>query len=179
MRQRFKGRLHGEGQVIDSTWTSISGAQRKPTAVPKDLVADFFGVFSRCEFAMKDTHLYERADGGRSAPAWRALANDAAAWLRVTPGSDLDRAIDALTVNPPRVQLLGGAWVAEPLPGAGRVAQAVNAATRVRNNLFHGGKHTAEATQGRDEELVRSALTLLLAVMEYAPPALRGAYGHV
>lgn len=148
-------------------------------AVPKDLVADFFGVFARCEFAMKDTHLYERAEGGRAAPAWRALANDAAGWLPVAPGSDLDNAIDVLTLNPPRVQLLGGAWVAEPLPGAGRVAQAVNAATRVRNNLFHGGKHTAEAAPGRDEQLVRSALTLLLAVMDHAPPALRGAYGHV
>lgn len=148
-------------------------------AVPKDLVADFFGVISRCEFAMKDTHLYERPDGGRAAPAWRALANDASAWLPVVPGSDLDQAIEALTVNPPRVQLLGGAWVAEPLPGAGRVAQAVNAATRVRNNLFHGGKHTGEAAPGRDEQLVRSALTLLLAVMDHAPAALRGAYGHV
>jgi len=148
-------------------------------AVPKDLVADFFGVFGRCEFAMKETHLYERADGGRAAAAWRALANDAGGWLPVAPGSDLDQAIDALTLNPPRVQLLGGTWVAEPLPGAGRVAQAVNAAARVRNNLFHGGKHTPEAAPGRDELLVRSAHTLLVAVIEHGPAALRGAYGHV
>lgn len=148
-------------------------------AVPKDLVADFFGVFARCEFAMKDTHLYERADGGRAAPAWRALANDAAGGLPVAPGSDLHHAIDVLTLNPPRVQLLGGAWVAEPLPGAGRAAQAVNATAGVRNNLFHGGKHTPEAAPGRDELLVRSALTLLLAVIEHGPAALRGADGHV
>jgi hypothetical protein len=76
-------------------------------AVPKDLVADFFGVFARCEFAMKDTHLYERAEGGRAAPAWRALANDAVGWLQVLPGSELEHAIDALTRNPPRVQLMG------------------------------------------------------------------------
>jgi hypothetical protein len=68
--------------------------------VPKDLVTDFFGVFARCEFAMKDTHLYERAEGGRAAPAWRALANDAAGWLQVLPGSELDHAIDALTQHP-------------------------------------------------------------------------------
>lgn len=148
-------------------------------AVPKDLVTDFFGVFARCEFVMKDTHLYERAEGGRAAPAWRALANDAAGWLQVLPGSKLDHAIDALTQNPPRVQLLGGAWVPEQLQGAGRVAQAVNAAGRVRNNLFHGGKHTPEVVPGRDELLVRSALTLLIAVIEQGPAALRGAYGDV
>lgn len=117
--------------------------------------------------------------GGRAAPAWRSLENDAADWPPVAPSSDLDHAIDALTLNPPRVQLLGGARVAEPLPGAGRVARAVNAAARVRNNLFRDGKHTLEAAPGRDELLVRSALTLLLAVAEHGPAALRGAYGHV
>lgn len=43
-------------------------------AVPKDLVTDFFGVFARCEFVMKDTHLYERAEGGarrRRGGRWR------------------------------------------------------------------------------------------------------------
>jgi hypothetical protein len=59
------------------------------------------------------------------------------------------------------------------------VAQALNAAGRVRNNLSHGGKHAPEAVPGQDELLVRSALTLLIAVIEQGPAALRGAYGDV
>lgn len=89
-------------------------------AVSKVLVAAFLGVAAGCEFAMKETHPYERPDAGRAAPAWRALAHDAAGWLQVTPGSEIDQAIDALTLTPPRVQLLGGAWVPESC--LGRVA---------------------------------------------------------
>jgi len=107
---------------------------------------------------------------------WRTTPPAGCRWL---PDPTLTTRSSALTLNPPRVRLLGGAWVAEPLPGAGRVAQEVNAAARVRNNLFHGGKHTPETAPGRDELLVRSALTLLLAVIEHGPAALRGAYGHV
>lgn len=59
------------------------------------------------------------------------------------------------------------------------MARAVNAATRVRNNLFHGGKQTAEAAPSQDELLVRSALTLRIAVLEQGPAPLRAAYGNV
>ncbi|CAE6713199.1 hypothetical protein [Paraburkholderia nemoris] len=49
-------------------------------AVPKELVAEFFAVFARCEQAMKEAD-YKRDDNGIAAPAWRRLADDAAAWL--------------------------------------------------------------------------------------------------
>jgi len=136
-------------------------------AVPKELVADFLGAFARCEFAMKET-AYVRDDHGIAAAAWQRLVNDA----------DLDQAIEALTSEPPRLQAFGGGWQTVPLPGAHRVAQAVNAAVRVRNNLFHGGKHAPAAAPGRDELLVRSAQALLLAVVEQSPGDLRGAYEH-
>jgi hypothetical protein len=146
-------------------------------AVPKDLVADFLGVFARCEFAMKAT-AYARNDHRVAAAAWQRLANDAGSWVQAPTGSEVDHAIDALTSEPPRLQAFGGGWTAEPLPGANRVAQAVNAAVRVRNNLFHGGKHTPESAPGRDELLVRSALTVLLTVVEQRQGDLRAAYDN-
>jgi hypothetical protein len=146
-------------------------------AVPKELVADFLGVFARCEFAMKET-AYVRDDHGIAAAAWQGLANDAGGWLQVQLGAELDQAIETLTSEPPRLQAFGGGWQTVPLPGGHRVAQAVNAAVRVRNNLFHGGKHAPEAAPGRDELLVRSAKALLLAVVEQSPGDLRGAYEH-
>src|SRR5262245_1775122 len=115
-------------------------------AVPKELVVDFLGAFARCEFAMKET-TYRRDARGIAAAAWEWLAEDAAAWLRVDAGGELEAAIDALTSTlQPRVQTYPAGWRPAPLPGGGRVAQAVNAAVRVRNNLFHGGKHTPEAS---------------------------------
>jgi hypothetical protein len=131
-------------------------------AVPKALVADFLGIFARCEYAMKET-AYKRDDHGIAAAAWQRLANEAGGWLQVPVGTGLDGAIDALTSDPPRLQAFAGGWQSTPLPGANRIAQAVNAAVRVRHNLFHGGKHSPEASPGRDAQLVESALILLLA----------------
>ncbi len=146
-------------------------------AVPRDLVAEFFGVLARCEYAMKETG-YKRDDHGIAAPAWQRLANDAAAWLEVPSGSDVALAIKLLTSDPPEVQSFGNGWQPSPLRGANAVAQAIDAATRVRHNLFHGGKHTPEAEAGRDEQLVRAALTLLVALVDLCPTDLRGAYNH-
>ena len=146
-------------------------------AVPRDLVAEFFAVFARCEYAMKETG-YKRDDHGIASPAWQRLANDAAAWLDVSPGSDVALAIALLTSDPPKLQSFADGWQSSPLRGANVIAQAIDAATRVRHNLFHGGKYTAEAEAGRDERLVRAALTLLVALVELCPTDLRGAYNH-
>jgi hypothetical protein len=46
------------------------------------------------------------------------------------------------------------------------VAKFFDAICRVRNNLFHGGKHTPHSPEGRDEKLVWCALTVLVAYLE-------------
>jgi hypothetical protein len=76
-------------------------------AVPSDIVARFFAVFARCEYAMKETS-YRRDDHGIAAPAWQRLANDAATWLVVPAGSDLEQALSLLTEKPPRLQSFTG-----------------------------------------------------------------------
>jgi len=146
-------------------------------AVPRDLVTEFFAVFARCEYAMKETG-YKRDDHGIAAPAWQRLANDASTWLGVQPGSDVALAIALLTNDPPKLLSFSNGWQSSPLRGANAIAQAIDAATRVRHNLFHGGKHTPEAEVGRDERLVRAALTLLVALVDRCPTDLRGAYNH-
>jgi len=91
-------------------------------AVPRDLIAEFLGVFARCEFAMNMT-AYVR-DREIAAAAWQRLANDAGGWLQVPRGTELEQAIEALTSEPPRPQAFVSGWRAVPLPGAHRVTQA-------------------------------------------------------
>lgn len=146
-------------------------------AVPRDLVTEFFAVFARCEYAMKETG-YKRDDRGIAAPAWRRLADDASTWLDVPSGSDVALAITSLTSDPPKLLSFSAGWQSHELYGATVVAQAVDAATRVRHNLFHGGKHTPEVESGRDHRLVSAALILLVAVIDCCPRDLRAAYNH-
>lgn len=146
-------------------------------AVPKELVVEFFAVFARCEPAMKESG-YKRDDNGIAAPAWRRLADDAAAWLDAPADGEVARAIALLTGDPAKVHFFANGWQVSPLRGANAIAQAINAATRVRHNLFHGGKHSPEVERGRDQRLVLAALTLLLAVVEQGPSDLRSAYNH-
>ncbi len=48
------------------------------------------------------------------------------------------------------------------LPNADKGTQALEAAKRVRNNLFHGGKHTGhQNTEERDATFLRHAATVI------------------
>lgn len=109
--------------------------------IQRELVCEFFAVFSRFEFTLKETG-FLRVVNGRATPAWRQY------------GTSLS--------NPPQVQIGRETWAHAPLRGKTRIAQALDAVTRVRNNLFHGGKHTPHSPPGRDEKLIRTSLTLLL-----------------
>lgn len=131
--------------------------------IPQALACEFFAVFARFEYAMKESgHLYVNRFG-RAVPDWNGFADAASNLLQVAPGSELSQAIDFLNQEPPQVQMAAHLWEAIPLRGATPTSTALDAAQRVRNNLFHGGKHTPHSAPGRDEALVRASLTLLLA----------------
>lgn len=133
--------------------------------IPQDLVCEFFAVFSRFEFALKETGFLipgrERAE-----PDWLRFGHVAAEWLNVEPGSALESAIAYLTDEPPQVQTRERGWQPRALNGNTRTGKALDAVCRVRNNLFHGGKHTPHSPDGRDERLVRCGLTVLMACLE-------------
>lgn len=132
--------------------------------MPQSLACEFFAVFSRFEFALKESgHFYVHR--GRASPDWRTFAATIAETLNVTPGSDLSEAIDFLNADPPQVQVAARDWQAIALFGTTPIATAIDAAQRVRHNLFHGGKHFTHSPPGRDERLVRAALTVLLACL--------------
>lgn len=142
--------------------------------MPPALACEFFAVFSRFEFALKESgHVYVNRRG-RAAPDWDAFAT--VATLQAPAGSALAQALDFLNQEPPQVQTSAHGWDSLPLRGATPVATALDAAQRVRHNLFHGGKHTPHSPPSRDEALVRAALAVLLACVAQNP-GVGAAYG--
>ena len=133
--------------------------------IPERLVSEFFGVFARFEFTMKECG-YLKKGAARARPDWDCFATRASAQLKIEPGSSAATAVDYLVTEPPFVQGSGLKWNAAPLEGKTNPEKALHAVVRVRNNLFHGGKHTPQSPAGRDEKLVSESLVLLYTCIE-------------
>ena len=136
--------------------------------MPARLACDFFAVFSRFEFALKDSGYYYVNRRGRAAADWDRYFSLANATVLDDADSELFESVQYLMAEPPQVQVAPDQWDQNvPLRGGpGSIGTALDAACRVRNNLFHGGKHTPHSPPGRDEKLVRSSLCLLRACLK-------------
>ena len=122
-------------------------------------------MFSRFEFALKEEG-FLNPKGARAEPDWHRFGGESARWLSVEPGSGLEGAIAYLNDFPPQVQTREQGWQPRGLRGDTTTAKALDAVRRVRNNLFHGGKHTPHSPEGRDERLIRCGLIVLTACLE-------------
>lgn len=109
------------------------------------LAMDFFELFARTEYALKENGDFERRDG-RVIPNWTALAGRCAAEFERLYENDetLRNAVAAIEADPPKAQFVRArrlCWRRMPIPAnasrASKVAQYLNI---IRNNLFHGGK---------------------------------------
>jgi hypothetical protein len=133
--------------------------------IPAELVCEFFAVFSRFEFTLKENGFIQTRNG-HAEPSWRCFSAAVSKSLRVETDSALEQALAYLVNEPPQIQISKEQWHPISLHGATAIEQAIDAVTRARNNLFHGGKHTPHSPPGRDEKLVRSSLTVLYACLE-------------
>lgn len=131
--------------------------------LPHQLAYEFFAVFARFEFALKESGFLYVNRFGRAVPDWDAYAKHAVANIPVDASEQISTVIRYLNDEPPQVQTSATGWDDNvPLRGGPEpIGTALDSAQRVRNNLFHGGKHTPHSPTGRDEKLVRSALYLL------------------
>jgi hypothetical protein len=131
-------------------------------SVPKDLACEFFAVFSRVEFALKESGFVKGE--GRASPDWQRFASEFT--LEVGPDSPLAVSLGYLIAHPPQVQTPTLKWKDVALQGNTDRAKALESLQRVRNNLFHGGKHAPYSQPGRDTELVSASLTVLYAMLK-------------
>ncbi|MFO1505309.1 MAG: hypothetical protein U1F39_16085 [Steroidobacteraceae bacterium] len=95
--------------------------------------------------------------------------------LNVPAGGELEQAIQYLITYPPRIQVTPTEWREQALFGESLAERAIDAACRVRNNLFHGGKFFEPASEGRDQLLVAHSLAVLHFCLE-CDEELRNAY---
>jgi hypothetical protein len=94
--------------------------------IPPDLVCEFFAVFSRFEFALKESG-YVQKGNTKAFADWNRFANDAATWLRFDGGSAVAEAVEYLTTDPPKIQLATLEWEGAPLGGTAPIENALHA----------------------------------------------------
>lgn len=148
--------------------------------IDKELVCQFFAMFARFEYAMKATRFLWADRHGNAVPNWQELRRELANPVSDTKDKATRAAVAYLLAEPPEVQkVIAGRAEFQSLALADGTdgAKAIEAAQRVRNNLFHGGKHTAHSSPGRDERLIRSAMAVLYACLA-ADGALLSEYEH-
>jgi hypothetical protein len=139
-------------------------------AVNQELVCEFFAVFARFEFALKESG-YVHGVAGRASPDWKRYKVDCK--LKMDTTDPLHAHIRYLLAHPPQVQDVNLKWSTVALKAATDEGKALEAIQRVRNNLFHGGKHPPLSPPGRDEELVKASLAVLYACLEQNEQLLR------
>ena len=148
------------------------------------LANELFRTFARFEYALKAAGFCHTAPHDDAAkPDWTAFAGTVGDALNNPTNGDLREAIEYILSHPPQKQILQDGTLdwREALPTTppeDRADLLLVLVRRVRNNLFHGGKFSAQWFDAiRSEKLLRHSLTILRECLA-ASPAVHGAYHH-
>jgi len=132
--------------------------------LPAELACEFFAVFSRFEYALKEFGYRKAGRNATAEPDWDKFADDVANSFQDSQPPEVVQVVTYLLSEPPMRQFIKNGslnWRPLVLPDRSQVHKALLAVRTVRNNLFHGGKHTPHSPPGRDERLVKSSLIVL------------------
>ena len=129
--------------------------------VDKDLLLEFFIMFSRFEYALKRTD-YVRKGVNWVAPDWPKFAKHIKAKFEETK---IVKAVEYLKSKPPQIQMVKNKkFVFEKSPNCGSgVVYLIKCVKIVRNNLFHGGKFPSGPVDdpARNRDLIQYSLEFL------------------
>jgi len=141
--------------------------------ISRDLLLQFFLVFSRFEYALKNSGFVQAGQSRKNEtapsaePNWNAFARSIANLFTKGHNTDLNQACEYFLINPPMRQVLINGNVmwdtTEPDLSLGETERLLLLVRRVRNNLFHGGKFSNEAFEDidRQERLLKGSLLVL------------------
>ena len=141
--------------------------------IDRDLLFKFFVVFSKFEFALKNSP-FLRGDESRAEPDWECFAASLRCSFQASTSLQLKEACEYLLSNPPKKQVKVNdrlAWSSNDPDSLSEVERLLLLVRRVRNNLFHGGKFSAEGFEdtSRQERLLKGALMILAECLRLSP----------
>jgi hypothetical protein len=150
------------------------------TAVDRDLLLEFFLVFSRFEYALKATGFFKHHPPApprfpKAEPNWNSFAVSLRQTFDSGASPELQAACEYLLDSPPNQQIIVDdtvTWETPVRPANETDVEFILRMVRsVRNNLFHGGKYNIEVHEDieRTEHLLRCSLTILSSCLNLSP----------
>lgn len=135
--------------------------------VDKELLLEFFVVFSRFEYALKQCEYLRNKETAE--PSWEkfAIMN-----FEKYSGIAKDPCVRYVLANPPQIQIQENLRVSFRTRKFSKYAtellQLLECVKGVRNNLFHGGKYSCGPVKeiSRNRELISNSLQVLKKLLE-------------
>jgi hypothetical protein len=170
--------VHGCGK-IGQKGVEVKGVRIE--RVNRNLLLDFFLTFSCFEYALKASGFFKRPgsyDPLRTPgawPDWHSFATSLRDRFQIGGDSQLRTACEYLLDSPPWKQVIindGPAWDSPIRPkNESDIEFILRMVRTVRNNLFHGGKHTIGLHKDpeRTEKLLSSSLIILQECLTLVP----------
>jgi hypothetical protein len=149
-----------------------------PGRLDRDLVADFFMLFARAEFALKDAGFVRGLGKKKDEPSvdWNRFARALGSKLTSPDDPRIQEAVRFLQEKPPKKQVYRDRqlkWEPRECTNFTDPEFVIRSITTVRNNLFHGGKEIVGLMAERDRELVQNSLVVLAYCMTLNERVLR------
>ncbi|MFC1541766.1 hypothetical protein ACFL50_04875 [Candidatus Latescibacterota bacterium] len=141
----------------------------------RDLVFQFFGIFSRLEYSLKRCLKFRKKDIAEA--NWDVYANSLQGKFATVQDSEFKNAVAFLVDAPPRKQVVSDRNLDWKDTNCGEGERDENYVLRlvkyVRNNLFHGGKYPDPSGPvedvGRNSELIKASIVILLYCLQLSP----------
>lgn len=134
----------------------------------RELIMDFFVLFSRIEYAMKQTTRYRRGTSSQPKADWSKLSEDMSHFIHMPDNHEVALAIQRLTDNPPKKVVVIENMLKWESVNAVDKQEVFFQIACVRNNLFHGGKFL-EDIEKRDISLIEDSCLILKYCLEKIP----------
>ncbi len=133
----------------------------------RELVFQFFAVFSRFEYSLKRSDFLKQ--GKKAEANWDTYANSIRGQFGGVRNQAFEDAVDFLRREPPRTQVIAGAQLdwCDTVQGPGEHDERyiLRLIGTVRNNLFHGGKYPPPfgpiSDVARNHQLLQAGITVL------------------
>jgi hypothetical protein len=144
------------------------------------LASRYFAMFSRFEYALKETPPFLMDSNGSAQANWDVFANSLKGKFSTVNDAAFSTAVAFLKNHPPRKQVVAPSgnfveWKETVRDRSESDEQFVVRLIRtIRNNLFHGGKSfvDGETIVGRNAELMNAGVAVMKHCLELSPKVL-------